>query len=117
MTLSGSNCALCRDAAPAGACTHDASLYSAVVDDALKPAPVIRPLDLDTRVKVVGLAKAAQYNGQSGVIKGFDREVCRYMVQLKNGKELKVKRDNIERVDGAVKGGFFSQVRASTQKR
>jgi len=108
---------VCRDAAPAGACTHDASLYSAVVDDALKHEPVIRPLDLDTRVKVVGLAKAAQYNGQSGVIKGFDREVCRYMVQLKNGKELKVKRDNIERVDGAVKGGFFSQVRASTQKR
>jgi hypothetical protein len=32
------------------------------------------------------------------------------MVQLKNGKELKIKRENIELVDGSIKGGFLSQV-------
>lgn len=53
--------------------------------------------------------QAAQYNGQSAVIKGFDKEAGRYMVQLKNGKDLKIKRDNMELVDGAVKGGFLSQ--------
>ena len=31
------------------------------------------------------------------------------MVQLKNGKDLKIKRDNMELVGGAVKGGFLSQ--------
>ena len=53
--------------------------------------------------------QAAQYNGQSAVIKGFDNEAGRYMVQLKTGKELKIKRGNMELVDGAVKGGFLSQ--------
>jgi hypothetical protein len=32
------------------------------------------------------------------------------MVQLKNGKELKIKRENIELADGSIKGGFLSQV-------
>lgn len=73
-----------------------------------KPEPVAAPLAADTRVKVVGLAKAAQYNGQSGLVKGFDREAGRYEVVLKSGKELKIKRDNMELVDGAVKGGFLS---------
>ena len=98
-------------AAPAAEPPHDAGLYTAVVDDATKPEPVVAPLAADTRVKVTGLAKAAQYNGQSGVILGFDREAGRYMVQLKNGKELKIKRENMELVDGVIKGGFLSQVR------
>ena len=90
--------------------TKNAALYSAVVDDVTKPEPVIAPLDVDTRVKVVGLAKAAQYNGQPGVIKGFDKEAARYEVLLKNGKQLKIKRENIELIDGAVKSGFLTQV-------
>ena len=92
---------------------HNAGLYSAVIDDATKPDPIIVTLAVDTRIKVVGLAKAAQYNGQAGVIKGFDRETGRYMVQLKNGKELKIKRDNMELIDGSIKGGFLSQVSSS----
>ena len=92
---------------------HDVGLYSAVVDDAARPEPVVAPLAVDTRIKVVGLSKAAQYNGQSGVVKGFDREAGRYEVALKNGKELKIKRDNMELLDGAIKGGFLSQVPAS----
>ena len=96
--------------APAAEPKHDAGLYAAVVDDAAKPAPEALPLAADTRIKVVGLAKAAQYNGQPGVILGFDREAGRYMVQLKKGKELKIKRENIELVDGSIKGGFLSQV-------
>jgi len=102
---------VCRSAgAPAAAATptHNADLYSAVVDDMSKPEPVAAPLACDTRVKVVGLAKAAQYNGQSGVVKAFDRDAGRYEVVLKSGKELKIKRDNMELVDGAVKGGFLS---------
>ena len=90
---------------------HDTALYSAVVDDPAKPDPVAAPLAADTRVRVSGLAKAAQYNGQSGVVKGFDHEARRYEVLLKSGKTLKIKRDNMELLDGAVKGGFLSQVR------
>ena len=90
---------------------HDTALYSAVVDDPAKPDPVAAPLAADTRVRVSGLAKAAQYNGQSGVVKGFDHETRRYEVLLKSGKTLKIKRDNMELLDGAVKGGFLSQVR------
>lgn len=81
-----------------------------MVDDASKPEPVVAPLANDTRIKVVGLAKAAQYNGQSGVVKAFDRDAGRYEVVLKSGKELKIKRDNMELVDGSIKGGFLSQV-------
>ena len=94
---------------------HDVGLYSAVVDDATKSEPMVTPLAVDTRIKVVGLSKAAQYNGQSGVVKGFDREAGRYEVVLKNGKELKIKRDNMELLDGAIKGGFLSQVPAAAR--
>ena len=38
------------------------------------------------------------------------------MVLLKNGKELKIKRENIELVDGSIKGGFLSQVLRPTQR-
>lgn len=81
-----------------------------MVDDASKPEPVVAPLAIDTRIKVVGLAKAAQYNGQAGVVKAFDRDAGRYEVVLKSGKELKIRRDNMELVDGSIKGGFLSQV-------
>jgi hypothetical protein len=77
----------------------------------------LQTLAVDTRVKVIGLAKAAQYNGQSGVVKGFDQESGRYMVLLKNGKELKIKRDNMENLDGAVKGGFLAAQSAKASSK
>jgi hypothetical protein len=70
------------------------------------------PLAEGTRIKVTGLTahpRAAQYNGQPGVFLGFDR-AGRCMVQMKDCNEITIKRENIELVDGIIKGCFLSQV-------
>jgi hypothetical protein len=91
---------------------HDAGLHAAVDDYDAKPAPEVAPLAAGTRIKVTGLVahpRAAQYNGQPGVFLGFDRS-GRCMVQMKDGNEITIKRENIELVYGSIKGGFLSQV-------
>ena len=91
---------------------HDAGLQAAADDHDAKPAPEVAPLAAGTRIKVTGLTahpRAAQYNGQPGVFLGFDR-AGRCMVQMKEGNEITIKRENIELVDGSIKGGFLSQV-------
>ena len=91
---------------------HNAGLYAAVDDDDAKPAPEVAPLAAGTRIKITGLtahARAAEYNGQPGVFLGFDR-AGRCMVQLKNGKEMMIMREDIELVGGSLKGGFLLQV-------
>jgi len=84
----------------------------AVDDHDAKPAPEVAPLAAGTSIKVTGLTahpRAAHYNGQPGVFLGFDR-AGRCMVQMKDGNEITIKRENIELVYGSIKGGFLSQV-------
>jgi len=47
-----------------------------------------------TRVTVTGLS-SEQFNGQMAQIKGIDRDAGRYTVQCQNGKEIKIKYDNV----------------------
>ena len=58
----------------------------------LAPANVILPNG--TCAVLDGLSQA-QYNGKWAQIKSFDREAGRYAVDLDDGKQLKVKLENI----------------------
>jgi len=65
-----------------------------VSDDAMKLRPGNCILDQGTRVTVQGLS-AEQFNGQMAQIVGIDRSAERYIVQCHNGKQIKIKYDNV----------------------
>ena len=62
---------------------------------ALPPANVLLPSG--TRGRVVGLssAAAAQYNNRVGKVLEYDREAGRYVVQLSDEHQLRVKPANL----------------------
>ena len=59
----------------------------------LLPAKVILPNQ--TRCVVQGLNSAAQHNGRRAIIKQYDAEAGRYVVETDAGSALKVRRENV----------------------
>jgi hypothetical protein len=55
------------------------------------------------RVKVVGLSKAAQYNGQSGVIQEVFKSEEKFGVKLDSGNVLKIKCSNVQLMDDVIR--------------
>lgn len=58
----------------------------------IQPSNVV--LGLGTRVIVQGLSNA-QFNGQMAQVSDFDRAALRYTVQCQNGKQIRIKMDNV----------------------
>mmetsp|Transcript_12062 Transcript_12062/g.28320 ORF Transcript_12062/g.28320 Transcript_12062/m.28320 type:complete len:343 (-) Transcript_12062:82-1110(-) len=58
----------------------------------LQPANVI--LEVNTRVSTQGLSNE-QYNGQMARIREYDQAAMRYTVECQNGKQIKIKLDNV----------------------
>jgi len=59
----------------------------------LRPANVVLPSG--TCVRIEGLVKGEQYNGEHGTIASFDEEAARYVVRLAGDKQLKLKLENV----------------------
>jgi hypothetical protein len=55
------------------------------------------------RVKVIGLSKAAQYNGQCGVIQEVFKSEEKVGVKLDSGNVLKIKFGNLQPLDGIIR--------------
>ena len=55
------------------------------------------------RVKVIGLSKAAQYNGQSGVIQELFKSEEKTGVKLDSGHVLKIKFNNLQLLDDVIR--------------
>jgi hypothetical protein len=55
------------------------------------------------RVKVMGLSKAAQYNGQSGVVQEMFKSEEKLGVKLDSGHVLKIKVSNLQSVDDIIR--------------
>lgn len=47
-------------------------------------------------VQVNGLVNATQHNGKIGVVRGYDEETARYIVQLQGGASMKIKPENLK---------------------
>merc|ERR1712146_340600 len=60
---------------------------------ALQPGNLI--LSKGVRARVVGLTNGAQYNSRVGKVLDFDREAGRYLLQLSQDQQLKVKLENL----------------------
>jgi len=52
-------------------------------------------------VQVNGLVNAAQHNGKLGVVRGYDEEKARYIVQLQGGASMKIKPENLQPASAA----------------
>lgn len=63
--------------------------------DLLTVAPAQVVLAAGARVEVLGLVGAAQFNGKIGQILSHDAESGRYLVQVRQDKQLKLKRENV----------------------
>jgi len=59
---------------------------------ALQPSNLILPAG--ARAKIVGLQGAAQHNGKVGKVLEFDRVAMRYLLQLTNAQQLRIKLEN-----------------------
>ena len=57
-------------------------------------------------VQVQGLVNAAQHNGKVGVVRGYDAEKGRYILQLQSGESMKIKGDNLAPAPADAAGGF-----------
>ena len=55
------------------------------------------------RVRVAGLSKAAQYNGQCGVIQEVFKSEEKLGVKLDSGSVLKIKGSNVQLLDGVIR--------------
>ena len=55
------------------------------------------------RVKVVGLSKAAQYNGQPGVVQQEFKAEEKFGVKLDSGNVLKIKASNLQLLDDVIR--------------
>eukprot|EP00961_Rhodomonas_salina_P215645 2913133-Rhodomonas_salina.1 len=92
----------------------DGDLYSSVLKtEPAKPSPPTA----GARIKVHGLVRAAQYNGQMGQVLRFDSEAQKFEVKLDSGKELKIKEENLEVLEkfGGMKGGFMKAGLGTTE--
>merc|ERR1719486_860230 len=59
----------------------------------LQPQNVVLPAGVCVRIE--GLVKGEQYNGEHGTIASFDEESERYVVRLVGEKQLKLKTENV----------------------
>merc|ERR1719263_830661 len=59
----------------------------------LQPQNVVLPAGVCVRIE--GLVKGEQYNGEHGTIASFDEESDRYVVRLAGEKQLKLKSENV----------------------
>lgn len=65
------------------------------------PPPVEGGIPIGALVQVDGLVNAAQHNGKLGVVRGYDEEKGRYVVQLQGGASMKIKPENLQPASAA----------------
>ena len=69
------------------------------------PAEQPHVIPAGTPVLVRGLQGAAQHNGKTGSVAGYDEGSTRYTVSLEEGESLRIKHDNLLQL---VSAGIFA---------